>query len=290
MRAVSFGPLRADAVTHAEALDLVEQLVRSGGGGAVFTPNVDHVVLAHDNPRMRAAYSRANLALADGMPLLWAARLLGEPLPEKVSGSDFVPMVLERAADRGWRVYFLGGQPGVAALARDKLREGLPNLRVVGVDAPLIDANDLTKGCAPIIARVKLARPDVVFVALGAPKQEIWIDLVRDELRPAVLLAVGASLDFMAGSVPRAPRWISKAGLEWLFRLSREPRRLWRRYLLHDPRFVAIFGHLAVDRARRAIRCRLRFHRYERFKRNGKPSEKLTPETVPPERTDHLEH
>jgi N-acetylglucosaminyldiphosphoundecaprenol N-acetyl-beta-D-mannosaminyltransferase len=251
VRAVSFGPLRADAVSHAEALDIVEQLVRAGDGGAVFTPNVDHVVLAHDNPRMRAAYSRANLALADGMPLLWAARLFGEPLPEKVSGSDFVPMVLERAADRGWRVYFLGGKPGVAALARDKLRQYLPNLQVVGVDAPMIDAKDPASGCAPIVSRVRSARPDVVLVALGAPKQEIWIDLVRDELRPTVLLAVGASLDFIAGTVPRAPRWISRSGLEWLFRLSREPRRLWRRYLLHDPRFLAIVGREAFDRARR---------------------------------------
>jgi N-acetylglucosaminyldiphosphoundecaprenol N-acetyl-beta-D-mannosaminyltransferase len=207
---------------------------------------------------MRAAYSRANLALADGMPLLWAARLIGERLPEKVSGSDFVPTVLELAAQRGWRVYFLGGQPGVAALARDKLRESLPGLKVVGIDAPKIDANDLLEGSASILSRVRVARPDVVLVALGAPKQEIWIDLVRDDLRPAVMIAVGASLDFMAGTVPRAPRWVSKVGLEWLFRLSREPRRLWRRYLLHDPKFLAIFGRVAIDRARLAVKRRFR--------------------------------
>jgi N-acetylglucosaminyldiphosphoundecaprenol N-acetyl-beta-D-mannosaminyltransferase len=250
VRSVSFGSLRADAVSHAQALDIVEQLVRRGDGGAIFHANVDAVVLAEDNAQFRAAYSRASLSLADGMPLLWASRFLGERLPEKISGSDFVPIVLERAAERGWRVYFLGGKPGVAELARDKLREKLPALQVVGIDAPAIEENDPPERREPILARVRAAHPDVVVVALGAPKQEIWIDLVRDELRPAVLFAVGASLDFAAGTVPRAPRWISKAGLEWLFRLWKEPRRLWKRYLLRDPKFLPIFARAYMERAR----------------------------------------
>jgi N-acetylglucosaminyldiphosphoundecaprenol N-acetyl-beta-D-mannosaminyltransferase len=252
-RAVTIGRLAVDRVTRSEALDLVDSLVRAGRGGAVFTPNVDHVVLADDDQRLRDAYARADLSLADGMPLLWAARLLGDPVPEKVSGSDLVPALLELAAERGYRTYFLGGAPGVAALARDKLKDRLPRLQVVGVDAPRIDVDGVGAERDEIIARVRAAGPDLVLVALGAPKQEIWIDRTRDALRPAVLLGIGASLDFVAGVIPRAPEWMSSTGLEWLFRLTREPRRLWRRYLLRDPRFVVIVGRALRDRRRRGL-------------------------------------
>jgi N-acetylglucosaminyldiphosphoundecaprenol N-acetyl-beta-D-mannosaminyltransferase len=256
-RRVAFGPLPIDAVTREQALDVVEALVRSGAGGAVFTPNVDHVIVADENARMRAAYERVSLSLVDGMPLLWASRLLGEPLPEKVSGSDFVMPLLERAAARAWRVYFLGGAPGVAALARERLREQLPGLDVVGIDAPRIEVDAPPEEREAVLASVRAARPDVVLVALGAPKQEIWIDGAREALRPAVLLGIGASLDFIAGTVTRAPRWMSETGLEWLYRLSREPRRLWRRYLVRDPKFAVVVARLLTERAaqrRRAAR------------------------------------
>jgi N-acetylglucosaminyldiphosphoundecaprenol N-acetyl-beta-D-mannosaminyltransferase len=231
-----------DAVTFANALERVEELVTAREGGAVFTPNVDHVVLAHENARLREAYARSSLSLADGMPLVWTSRMLGTPLPEKVSGSDFVVPLLERAAERGWRVYFLGGAPGVGAQARDEILRQLPALRIVGVDAPRIDVDEPPEQREPVLDRIRASNPDVVLVALGAPKQEIWIDQVRNALRPAVLLGVGASLDFIAGTVPRAPRWMSKAGLEWLYRLAREPGRLWRRYLVRDPKFLIVMA------------------------------------------------
>jgi N-acetylglucosaminyldiphosphoundecaprenol N-acetyl-beta-D-mannosaminyltransferase len=241
-RAITIGSLRVDCVTRAEALDAIEAMVRRGEGGAVFTPNVDHVVIAEEDERLRRAYARVDLSVADGMPIVWASRLLGDPIPEKVSGSDLVPPLLERAAERGWRVYFLGGGPGVAELARTKARERHPRLEVVGVDAPRIDLNDEPERREATVARIRAVSPDVVLVALGAPKQEIWIDRVRQDLRPAVLLGVGASLDFVAGTLARSPGWLSRLGLEWLFRLSREPRRLWRRYLLRDPKFLIILG------------------------------------------------
>lgn len=250
-RRFQLGGLPVDPVTMSEGLDAVENLVSRGEGGAVFTPNVDHVVLADGDARMRRAYARASLSLADGMPLLWAAYLLKEPLPEKVSGSDFVPLLLERAAQRGWRVYFLGGAPGVSALARDRLLDRLPELQVVGVEAPRIDPDDPPERRTEILARIRASSPHLVLVALGAPKQELWIDAVREDLRPAVLLGVGASLDFVAGVVPRAPRWMSGSGLEWLFRLVREPRRLWRRYLVRDPKFLLIIGRDLRERRRR---------------------------------------
>jgi N-acetylglucosaminyldiphosphoundecaprenol N-acetyl-beta-D-mannosaminyltransferase len=247
-RRISLGPVPVDAVTCDGALEVVGRLIASGEGGSVFTPNVDHIMIADGDARMREAYSKCSLSLADGMPVLWSARLLGTPLPEKVSGSDFVPRLLERAAEKGWRVYFVGGAPGVAELARDKLREVLPRLQVVGIDVPMINVADPPERWAPVVARIRAARPDLVFVAFGAPKQEIFIQTVRDELRPAVCLGVGASLDFVAGTIPRAPRWMSQVGLEWVFRLQREPGRLWRRYLLRDTQFLFVVGRAVRDR------------------------------------------
>jgi N-acetylglucosaminyldiphosphoundecaprenol N-acetyl-beta-D-mannosaminyltransferase len=249
-RRVSLGPVPVDAVTCEDALRVVARLIAGGGGGSVFTPNVDHIMIADGNARMREAYARCDLALADGMPVLWAARLLGEPLPEKVSGSDFVPRLLERAAERGWRVYFLGGAPGVASLAREKLLTLMPRLEVVGVDVPTIGIDDPPGRWADIVERIREAKPQLVFVAFGAPKQEIFIQTVRAELRPAVFLGVGASLDFIAGTIPRAPGWMSRSGLEWLFRLGREPGRLWRRYLVRDPQFLVVVGRALRDRWR----------------------------------------
>jgi N-acetylglucosaminyldiphosphoundecaprenol N-acetyl-beta-D-mannosaminyltransferase len=247
---LTIGPVRVDAVTSDEALDVVEELVKAGKGGAVFTPNVDHIMIAHEDERMREAYARVDLSLADGVPVLWAGRLLGSPLPEKVSGSDFTPALLARAAERGWRVYFLGGAPGVAALARDRLLERLPNLQIVGVDAPRFDPHEPREKQAAIRDRVREAKPDIVLVAFGAPKQEIWIDWMRDELRPAVFFGVGASFDFIAGTIPRAPQWMSRSGLEWVYRLSREPRRLWRRYIVRDTQFLGVLVRALRDRER----------------------------------------
>jgi N-acetylglucosaminyldiphosphoundecaprenol N-acetyl-beta-D-mannosaminyltransferase len=158
--------------------------------------------------------------------------------------------LLERAALRGWRVYFLGGAPGVAARARDRAIELLPALRVVGVDAPRIDVDEPPERRESIVGSIRAAMPDLVLVALGAPKQEIWIDQVRAALQPAVLVGVGASLDFLAGTVPRAPLWMARSGLEWLYRLGREPRRLAHRYLLRDPKFLIIVAEML--RRRRA--------------------------------------
>jgi N-acetylglucosaminyldiphosphoundecaprenol N-acetyl-beta-D-mannosaminyltransferase len=247
------GPVPVDAVTLTEALDVVADLVKRGEGGAVFTPNVDHIMIADENPRMRAAYGRSSLSLADGVPVLWAARLAGESLPEKVSGSDFVPRLLQRAAERGWRVYFVGGAPGVAALARDVLVKELPSIQIVGIDVPTIDANEPPERWKPLVEKIRAARPDLVLVAFGAPKQEIFIDTVRAALRPAVLFGIGASLDFVAGTTPRAPRWMSSTGLEWVFRLSQEPQRLWRRYLVRDTKFLLVLGRVVGERVRRAL-------------------------------------
>jgi N-acetylglucosaminyldiphosphoundecaprenol N-acetyl-beta-D-mannosaminyltransferase len=231
------GQLWIDSLTFAEALDEIEGLVAAGKGGSVFTPNVDHVVNAETNAAFREAYAAASLSLVDGQPLLWASRLLKAPLPEKISGSDLIFPLVERAAQRGWRVYLLGGKPGVAEAAAAELQSRFA-VQIAGIDAPSIS---LSAGPEDELAieRIRSARAQLVLVALGSPKQELWIHRAADRIRPAVAMAVGASFDFVAGRVRRAPKWISNAGLEWFFRLTQDPRLVWR-YLARDPRFVFI--------------------------------------------------
>jgi N-acetylglucosaminyldiphosphoundecaprenol N-acetyl-beta-D-mannosaminyltransferase len=246
---VRVGQISMDRLTRADALDAVERLVEAGAGGTVFTPNVDHLVLAEDDAAFREAYAQASVVLVDGTPVWWATRLLGDGLPEKVSGADFVEPLLRRAAARGWRTYVVGGLPGAASEAVERLRATGPVPEVVGVDDGRIGLEETPEQQA-VVARVRAAQPRLLLVALGAPKQEKWSQLHRAELAPAVAVCIGASLDFVAGRLKRAPAWVSSAGLEWAHRLAHEPRRLWRRYLVNDPRFLAILGREMLRRRR----------------------------------------
>jgi N-acetylglucosaminyldiphosphoundecaprenol N-acetyl-beta-D-mannosaminyltransferase len=237
-RRLRIGGVWVDVLTFDGALDEIERLVDLGQGGSVFTPNVDHLVKVASNDAFKRAYQRASLSLADGMPLIWASRLLGCPLPGRVAGSDLLLPLLKLAARRRWRVYLLGGAPGIAQAAAKLLTEQM-GIVVAGWDDGRIesDGSDPSGGS---VTRVRAARADLVFVALGPPKQELWIDRARDMIRPAVSFGVGASFDFLVGKYRRAPQWMRTCGLEWLYRLSQEPRRLWRRYLVEGPRFLGI--------------------------------------------------
>ncbi len=237
---IHIGKLPVDVVDFEGALDTIDALVQKGEGGTVYTPNVDHIVMGEHDARFRDAYNATSLSLVDGTPVLWASRLLGKPLPAKISGSDLVMPLMERAAERGYRVYFLGGAPGVAQLAKQKLEQALPGIQIVGIDEGRVDVSGPLTESDEIVERIRAARPHLVLVALGAPKQEIWSEARRKLVQPAVLIGVGASLDFVAGTQKRAPRWMSKVGAEWLFRMAQEPRRLAARYLLRDPEFCVI--------------------------------------------------
>lgn len=232
------GNVWADVVDLAGALDRIEALVASGAGGAVFTPNVDHVVNAERVPALAEAYARADLCLADGMPLVWASRVLGPVLPERVAGSDLAEPLLARAADRGWPVLLFGGRPGAAEKAAAALSE--KGVRVVGAEGPRVGGDGSVE--AGVLERLRAAAPALVLVGLGSPKQELFIDRQRTALTPAVCFGCGAVIDFLAGELPRAPRWMARSGLEWAYRLGREPRRLWRRYLVNDPAFLRILA------------------------------------------------
>ncbi len=237
---IQIGHLPIDAVDLSGALATIESLIATRTGGTVFTPNVDHIVMSESDERFRRAYQAVSLSLVDGTPVVWAARLLGRPLPEKVSGSDLILPLMERAAARHWRVFLLGGAPDSAATAATRLTERFSELNIVGIDAPRIDLGSPIDERREVAARVAATKPDLVLVAFGAPKQEVFCAETIDLLAPAVLVCIGAGLDFVAGVARRAPAWMSRAGLEWLYRLAHEPRRLAGRYLIRDPQFLLI--------------------------------------------------
>jgi N-acetylglucosaminyldiphosphoundecaprenol N-acetyl-beta-D-mannosaminyltransferase len=226
-----------DNVDRAEALECVAALVRARRPALVVTPNVDHLVNLQRDAEFREIYRQASLVLADGVPLLWAARFLGTPIREKLSGSDIFHDLCRLAAERGFRVFFLGGRAGAASRAAEILRRRHPRLQIVGVHSPPQGFERNEAECARIDAMLTAARPDLLLVGLGSPKQERWFAGNSSRLGIPVTMGIGITFEYTAGIVRRAPVWMQSVGLEWLFRLLMEPRRLWRRYLVNDPRF-----------------------------------------------------
>ncbi len=204
----------------------------------ICTVSPEFVMIAQDDAEFMRVLRQADLCVADGIGLLWAARHLGHKLPERVTGSDGMPLIAQRAAQSGWRLYLLGAAPGVAERAADVLRARYAGVQIVGTYAGSPSPEEETE----IVARVNASGADVLFVAYGAPQQDTWIARHRARLDVAVVMGVGGTFDFLAGVVPRAPRWMQRLGLEWLFRLLRQPWR-WRR-MLRLPRFVwAVLRH-----------------------------------------------
>jgi N-acetylglucosaminyldiphosphoundecaprenol N-acetyl-beta-D-mannosaminyltransferase len=195
----------------------------------VVTPNVDHAVMFQHRADLRAAYADASMVLADGAPLVMASRLLGRRLPERVAGSDLVPRIFE-AAKRPLRVFLLGAAPGVATEAAARIHRQWPAVEVVGSYSPPPGFEHDHHETRHILSAVAAAQPDLLVVGLGAPKQEVWIHRNRHELKAKVAICAGATIDFLAGHRSRSPVWMRRAGLEWLYRAYREPRRLAGRY------------------------------------------------------------
>jgi N-acetylglucosaminyldiphosphoundecaprenol N-acetyl-beta-D-mannosaminyltransferase len=224
--------VRVDDVTDAETLVLIERFIEQRGSHQICTVNPEFVMRAQQDAVFREVINQATLCLPDGIGLLWAARRSRHPLRERVAGSDMVVRLAERAAQTGWRLYLLGAAPGVAEQAANVLQARYPSLTIAGMfpGSPSPDEQDA------IVERIRAARPDVLFVAFGAPTQDVWIARNQSRLQVPVAMGVGGSLDFVAGVAKRAPRWVQQIGLEWLYRLIREPWR-WRRQLAL-PRFV----------------------------------------------------
>jgi N-acetylglucosaminyldiphosphoundecaprenol N-acetyl-beta-D-mannosaminyltransferase len=233
-----------DDLSIPEALDRLEQFIRvgrlTGKGHQIATVNADFVVKAQTDPELRYLLQESDMATADGMPLVWGARLLGVRLAGRLTGADLVPALVERAAKKGYTVYLLGGAPGVAERAATVLKERFPGLRIVGVLCPPYRSSVLEMDQA-IIEQIKSANPDILLVAFGNPKQEKWIGMHGRELGVPVMIGIGGTLDFISGKIKRAPRWMQNAGLEWSYRLLQEPRRLWRRYAVDLVSFGTFF-------------------------------------------------
>jgi N-acetylglucosaminyldiphosphoundecaprenol N-acetyl-beta-D-mannosaminyltransferase len=235
-----------------QAMTIVEQWVARGQPGYLCHANVHGIMEARRDHGLRQAYAAAGLVVADGVPLVWVGRLLGQRAVRRVYGPDFMLLLAERAAARGYRVFFYGGASGVAADLAAQFRRRFPGLRVVGAESPPFRSLTAEEDAATT-ARINASGADIVWVGLGCPKQERWMAEHRAALTAPVLIGVGAAFDFHAGRVPQAPRWLMPFGLEWLYRLIQEPRRLWRRYLLYNPLFVLLVAGQLLRGARRRV-------------------------------------
>ena len=222
-----------DRVTRAEALAQLDRFVRAGLPRQIATVNLDFLRLAQRDAAFHAALSGADLVVADGMPVVWLSRLSGAALPERVTGIDLLDDCAALAAERGFGVFLLGAAAGVADEAAAELRRRYHRLRIAGTLTPPAWPFSVETD-AELVRAVRAARPDLLFVALGAPRQDLWIAAHLHELGVPVCVGVGGSFDLIAGRLRRAPGWMQRSGLEWLFRLGQEPGRLWRRYLLGD--------------------------------------------------------
>ncbi|MBN3038430.1 MAG: WecB/TagA/CpsF family glycosyltransferase [Candidatus Omnitrophica bacterium] len=224
-------------ITFEELLINIHSFILKGRQAYVVTPNVDHIVCLQKNPQFRDIYRNADLVIADGVPLLWAARFLGTPLKGKISGSDLFPRLCEIAAAKGYRLFFLGGSEGSASRSAEVLKMKHPKINIVGVYSPPFDFESSPSENQKIVEMIKESKADILFVGLGAPKQEKWIFEHKGEYKVPLSIGIGASFEFASGKIKRAPLWMQKAGLEWFWRLSLEPKRLWKRYLITDMSF-----------------------------------------------------
>jgi len=228
-------------VSYREAIDITEKLIIDNTKyHSIVTPNVDHLIKLRKDEEFQEVYRDASLILADGMPLMWAAKYLGTPLKAKVSGSDFFPDFCKVASKKGYKLFFMGGREGAADAAAEILKKRHAGLNIVGTYCPPFGFEKDQQENKKIIEMVKQARPDVLFVGLGAPKQEKWIFRHKDKYQVPVSIGIGVSFEFVSGMVKRAPVIFQKAGLEWFWRLSVEPKRLWRRYIIEDSKFFKL--------------------------------------------------
>jgi N-acetylglucosaminyldiphosphoundecaprenol N-acetyl-beta-D-mannosaminyltransferase len=241
-----------DCVVEADVVAHVLAQLAEGRGGRIITPNVDILRRTMRDAEARHHVDSATLVVADGAPLIWASRVAGRPLPARVPGSDLIWSLSAALGQARRSVYLLGGEPGTAEIAASVLTDRFPALRVSGFDSPPFGFDTDPAALDVVCRRATEAKPDLVFVGLGFPKQERLIHRLRATLPSAWFMGCGAAIGFVAGVRRRAPDWMQQAGFEWLHRLVSEPRRLVRRYVVHDMPFaVRLLAASALSRARR---------------------------------------
>ncbi len=235
-----------DRLDMDETVRRCEELIVSGGSAQHVVVNAAKLVALRRDLRLREIVGRCALVSADGQSVVWASRLLGDPLPERVAGIDLMERLLALAEERGYRVFILGARPDVLERAVERLRERHPRLIVAGTrDGYFRDGES-----AEVCAEIRAARPHILLVAISSPRKEYWLGRHTAELGVPFAMGVGGAIDVVAGVTRRAPSWLQRAGLEWLFRLLQEPRRLARRYLVTNTRFALL---LAAELLRRPL-------------------------------------
>jgi len=246
---ISLMGMQIDHVTEREAVAAIRDSLSEGRGGWVITPNLEHLRRYRRDESLKSHFRAADLVLADGMPLVWASRLKGTPLPARVAGSDLIWSLSMEAARSGRSVFVLGGTREAGWEAARRLQEKCPGLLIAGMLYPPFGFEEDPQAMDQIVETLETVQPDIVYVGLGFPKQELVIAHLRDRFPQTWFLGIGISIGFVGGQVARAPVWMQRAGLEWLHRLAQEPRRLGRRYLVNGLPFAArLLLHGALSR------------------------------------------
>jgi N-acetylglucosaminyldiphosphoundecaprenol N-acetyl-beta-D-mannosaminyltransferase len=232
-----------DSVTLDEAVQRAHEFIESGQPHQITTVNVDFIRVAQENLEFRAVINKSDLAIADGMPLVWASRWLSDRLPERVTGVELVDRCCELSSREGYKVFLLGGEDGVADAAAEVLKGRYEGLQIVGTYSPPYGPFSEEED-RKMVDMIREAQPDILFVAFGAPKQDLWIAQHRDMINVPLAVGVGGVFNFLTGRVKRAPGWMQKGGFEWLYRVMQEPRRLWKRYFVQD---MPIFAKIGME-------------------------------------------
>lgn len=240
MARIKFMNTNIDNLTMAETLHEIDKLIQKKNCSYVVTPNVDHIVRLEKDEELQKVYKNASLILTDGNPLIWISKWYKTPIKEKISGSDLFPRVCQLAANKNYTMYLLGAAEGVADTAARNLMKKYPGLNIVGTYSPPFGFEKNEQEMNKIKTQIQDVHPDILIVGLGCPKQEKFMYYHCKELGVPISFGLGASIDFEAGNIKRAPKWMSNHGLEWLYRFSKEPKRLFKRYFVDDLKIIQV--------------------------------------------------
>ena len=227
-------------ITMNEALDNIEKMIKSKKKSYVVAVNVDVIMKIEQDEELKKITDEADMVLTDGNPLIWISKLKKTPIKEKISGSDLVPKLCELSDRKGYTIFILGGKDGIAKQAKEKLESQYKNIKIVGVYSPKFGFEKDKKELTKINSMINKKKPDLLFVCLGCPKQEKWIYNHISEYDAKVSICAGATVDFLAGNMKRAPKWMSNCGLEWFYRFLQEPKRLFKRYFIDDIKILKL--------------------------------------------------
>lgn len=227
-------------ITMDETVQNIEQMIQKGQKTYVTPINVDVVMKMEKDEKLKEIIDNADIVLADGKPLIWISKLKNNPIKEKVSGSDLVPQLCELSNRKGYTIFILGGKEGIAEIAKKNLEKEYSNIKILGTYAPPFGFENDPKEIEKINEMISLSKPDLLFACFGCPKQEKWVYDNYKKYDAKVSICAGATVDFLAGNVKRAPKWMSNVGLEWFYRFLQEPKRLFKRYFIDDMKIIKL--------------------------------------------------